>query len=174
METLQVQLPHIGNRWGVHYDICDRKVKKVSYNLPTFITELLFSKLRCLKPISVSSLVLNEANAIDYHRSMGHYLSSHVNDRQLSKEPIANLLLAGDCFMTYQINKKDTHLHKKDSTRVLLKQRTLQVLRGKSRYNYSHGIRKDDVLSEQRISITMHESPLTALLKSDMEYYLNI
>ena len=45
--------------------------------------------------------------------------------------------------------------------KVLLKRCALQVLTGKSRYDYSHGITNDDILSEKRISITMRESPLT-------------
>ena len=99
----------------------------------------------------------NEANAIDYRRAKGDYLKSHVDDRQLSKEIIANLSLAGDCYMTFQREKPPTECEQK----VLLKRRTLQVLTGSARYDYTHGIRNEDLLSDRRISVTMRESPLT-------------
>ena len=44
--------------------------------------------------------------------------------------------------------------------KVLLKQGTLQLLTGRSRYDYSHGIRNEDFLHETRVSITLRESPL--------------
>jgi alkylated DNA repair dioxygenase AlkB len=48
-----------------------------------------------------------------------------------------------------------------EEKRVLLRRRTLQVLTGKARYDYSHGICNEDLLSDRRVSITMRESPLT-------------
>ena len=37
----------------------------------------------------------NEANALDYRRAQGHYISAHCDDRQLSGDVLANLSLAG-------------------------------------------------------------------------------
>jgi len=48
-----------------------------------------------------------------------------------------------------------------DVVKVLLKRRTLQILTGDARYNFSHGIKNEDLMSSSRISITMRESPLT-------------
>jgi hypothetical protein len=59
--------------------------------------------------------------------------------------------------MTFKNEKQASSEMKK----VLLKRSTLQVLTGKSRYDYSHGISNSDLLSERRISVTMRESPLT-------------
>jgi alkylated DNA repair dioxygenase AlkB len=103
----------------------------------------------------------NEANAIDYRRKQGHWLQAHVDDRRLSKEPIANLSLVGDCYMTYcnQAMHRNTAVKEK---RVLLKRGTLQVLTGKARYDFSHAIANTDLLSDRRVSVTMRESPLTA------------
>lgn len=103
----------------------------------------------------------NEANAIDYWRDRGDYLKAHVDDRQMSKEPIANLSIVGDCYMTYRADGirggRDGVVQK-----VLLKRRTLQVLTGKARYDYSHGICNEDILSDRRISITIRESPISS------------
>ena len=62
-----------------------------------------------------------------------------------------------DCFMTFKNEKTPGSEIKK----VFLKRGTLQVLTGRSRYDYSHGILNSDLLSQRRISVTMRESPLT-------------
>lgn len=108
----------------------------------------------------------NEANAIDYRRAGGDYLKAHVDDRRLSREPIANLSIVGDCVMTYRREKRRGGVEGGDGAveRVLLKRRTLQVLTGKARYDYSHGIGNEDLLSDRRISITIRESPISSSL----------
>jgi alkylated DNA repair dioxygenase AlkB len=116
-------------------------------------------KLNKLKPMS--GCIPNEANAIEYRRKLGHHLLSHVDDRQLSKEPIANLSLAGDCFMTYCNVAPHRNTAVKER-RLLLKRRCLQVLTGKARYEFSHAIENADLISERRVSVTMRESPLSA------------
>lgn len=177
--------PHFGKRWGVHCNLRDRRVSAPEHLLPSFLTETILPRLRLLdifvnnyksgsrfQTARCSEFHPNEANAIDYRKSMGHYLTSHVDDRRLSKEPIANLSLAGDCYMTFRNEKKgqggkgfalqsSSQVTEPDEQRVLLQGRTLQVLIGKARYNYSHGIRNQDLLSERRVSITIRESPLS-------------
>ena len=103
----------------------------------------------------------NEANAIEYYRKRGHYLSSHIDDRKLSTEPIVNLSLAGECYMTFRNTASHRNTAPTKDQRVLLKRRCLQVLTGKARYDFSHGIRNEDLLSDRRVSITIRESPLT-------------
>jgi alkylated DNA repair dioxygenase AlkB len=149
---------HRGQRWGVHCDLRSRAVGAAERPLPSFITQFLLPKLRHLHPMK--GCVPNEANAIDYHRKHGDYLVAHVDDRQLSREPIANLSLAGDCYMTFTnvAPKRNTAVVKQ---RVLLKRRCLQILTGLARYDFSHGIEHCDLLSERRVSLTMRESPLT-------------
>ncbi len=149
---------HFGQRWGVHCNLRDRQVYAET-PLPSCVDDLTpkLSKLRCMK-----GCIPNEANAIDYRRKAGHWLKSHVDDRQLSREAIANLSLAGDCFMTFRYEKKKKKLGSiPDEHKVLLKRRTLSVLTGMARYDYSHGISNQDLMSDRRISLTMRQSPLT-------------
>jgi alkylated DNA repair dioxygenase AlkB len=148
--------PHKGKRWGVHCNLRDRKVGAAENPLPPFYLNILLPKLQRVP--QMRGCLPNEANAIDYSRKGGDYLSDHVDDRQLSKEPIANLSIAGDCYMTF-INQKNKG--SSEPSRVLLPRRTLQVLTGRARYDYSHGIRNQDILSERRVSVTMRESPST-------------
>jgi len=143
-----------GKRWGVHCNLRDRRVYAPENPMPHFFDAILSERLKRVQPMA--GCIPNEANAIDYRRKQGHWLQSHVDDRQLSKEPIANLSVAGDCYMTFR-NERVAGVEE----RVLLKRRTLQVLTGKARYDYSHGISNDDLLSDRRVSITMRESPLT-------------
>ena len=157
---------HAGQRWGVHCNLRDRRVGAAERPMPPFFLEILWPKLRRLP--SMMGCCPNEGNAIEYRP--GHYLTDHVDDRQLSKEPIANLSLAGDCRMTYTNtrrkdgdgNKHDDNVKEgKEQHKVLLRRRTLQVLTGRARYDYTHGIRSVDLLSPRRVSMTMRESPLT-------------
>lgn len=148
---------HFGKRWGVHCSLKDRKVYPEENPLPQTITNII-ERISALQMMNGCNP--NEANAIDYRRVKGDYLKSHVDDRQLSKEHIANLSLAGDCYMTFRLQKqKSSDLPQEH--KVFLKRRTLQLLTGSARYDYSHGIQNEDLLSDRRISITMRESPLT-------------
>lgn len=152
---------HHGKRWGVHCDLRHRKVRPGTDPLPSWIVSIVtrIQELRCM-----DGCAPNEANAIDYRRVNGDHLKSHVDDRQLSKEPIANLSLAGDCRMLFRHEQRGGG-QRGDSwpmeRRVMLKRRTLQVITGRARYDYSHGIENQDLLSDRRLSITMRESPLT-------------
>jgi alkylated DNA repair dioxygenase AlkB len=148
--------PNRGKRWGVHCNLRDRRVGHAENEMPPFFNNILLPKLRCVVPMK--GCTPNEANAIDYNRTRGDCLQDHVDDRQLSKEPIANLSIAGDCYMTF-INQKKAG--SKEPVRVRLPRRTLQVLTGNARYDYSHGIRNQDLLDDRRVSVTMRESPLS-------------
>lgn len=157
---------HHGKRWGVHCNLRERKVTPPDNPLPPCLTDLVIPRLmRQIEALTISSITAapwnpNEANAIDYCQAEGDYLKSHVDDRKLSKEPIANLSLAGDCIMTFTTVKPNISPH--TSHRVRLPRRCLQVLTGPARYSYAHGIAVQDILSPRRVSITMRESPLTA------------
>jgi alkylated DNA repair dioxygenase AlkB len=155
---------HRGKRWGVHCNLRDRQVSAPENPMPTFYRNLVAPKLLRLPPIRAGNCFPNEANAIDYHRRAGHFLKSHVDDRQLSKEPIANLSLAGNCYMTFtQVKKRPAA---PATVKVYLPRRCLQILTGMARYDYSHGIAHCDLLSDRRISVTMRESPLSSLSRS--------
>lgn len=149
---------HYGKRWGVHCNLRDRRVGEAENPLPHFVQQIVLPKLAHLP--AMKGCVPNEANAIEYRKAERHYLTAHVDDRKLSKEPIANLSLAGDCYMTFR-NVAPHRTTAVPLQRVLLRRRCLQVLTGKARYDFSHEINPDDVLSSRRISVTMRESPLT-------------
>jgi hypothetical protein len=108
--------------------------------------------------------VPNEANAIEYRRSQGHWLQSHVDDRKLSKEPIANISIIGNCYMTYTNQAMNRNVAA-SKERVWLPRRCLQILTGTARYDFAHGIDHADLVSDRRVSMTMRESPLTASSK---------
>lgn len=55
------------------------------------------------------------------------------------------------CSDEYEIDMKDIY-------RVHLPRRTLQILTGRVRYDYRHGIHNSDLSSERRISITLRET----------------
>jgi alkylated DNA repair dioxygenase AlkB len=194
-----------GKRWGVHCNLRDRRVDSPEHPLPSILMETIvhhdrWHRLSCwwenkknnrvIIPTTLCSssssltsptvLCPNEANAIDYRKSRGDWLQAHVDDRKLSKEPIANLSLAGPCFMTYRrtgtakttpsstaaaaaaaVSTRDV------SYKVWLPPRCLQILTGPARYNYTHEIAPLDLPAERRVSLTLRESPLTRSTPSD-------
>ena len=151
---------HVGKRWGVHCNLRDRRVDSPEHPLPDVLSKIIFPKIKRLNLPATQNFCPNEANAIDYRRKEGHWLKAHVDDRKLSKEAILNLSLVGDCYMTFRNVSKHRNLAVSEQ-RVLLKRRCLQVLTGKARYDFSHGIANVDLLSDRRVSVTMRESPLT-------------
>jgi hypothetical protein len=153
---------HIGKRWGVHCNLRDRRVDAPENPLPDILQQIVLPKLKRLiyQNGKKNTTIPNEANSIDYRRKQGHWLQDHVDDRKLSKEVIFNLSLIGDCYMTFKNIAKHRNIAV-PKQRVLLKRRCLQIITGKSRYDFTHGITNSDLLSDQRISITMRESPLT-------------
>mmetsp|Transcript_14545 Transcript_14545/g.32937 ORF Transcript_14545/g.32937 Transcript_14545/m.32937 type:complete len:362 (-) Transcript_14545:53-1138(-) len=126
--------------------------------MPHFMEDLIIPRLGSVR--QMAGCTPNEANAIDYNRDNGHFLTAHVDDRQLSREPIANLSLVGDCFMTFR-NEAPHRNTAASMARVFLPRRCLQVLTGKARYDFSHAIENSDLISPRRVSVTMRESPLT-------------
>lgn len=177
---------HIGKRWGVHCQLRERRVLvngHMDQELPKTLQDIVFQKFSQLECLTSRFFLPNEANAIDYRRRNGCWLKDHVDDRKLSKEPIANLSLAGDCIMRFQRQEhrqrqrqpspppslslqQSTHNDNgsglgQQEYRVFLPRRSLQVLTGPARYDYTHGITNQDLLSDRRVSITMRQSPIT-------------
>lgn len=190
---------HREKRWGVDHDLWSRKVREPIHVIPSWIESMIIHRLQLLRLQSehndrtkkendidgnfvatMQSFDPNDVNAIEYKRDNGHSLGAHIDDRQKHTEPIANLSLAGNCYMEYTldpIKKKTSRNGKskgvkpaktnctdasenvlKDIYRVFLPRRTLQILTGRARYDYRHGIHNADLSSERRISITLRES----------------
>lgn len=180
---------HCGKRWGVHCNLRDRRVDAPEHPLPSWFHSIIVPRLHRLEcweqlakhkqqrrgpggrgdnNVNASSSPVriftpNEANAIDYRRQRGDWLQAHIDDRKLSTEPIANLSLAGDCYMTFGNTKpQQPQSDRRKEYKMHLPRRGLQILTGPARYNYTHAIANSDLLSDRRVSITMRESPLTA------------
>ena len=103
----------------------------------------------------------NEANAIDYRRSLNHFLAPHCDDRRLSGAILVNLSLAGDARMRYTedrpVARKGARADPK-SVLVLLPRRSLQVQTGRVRYSFRHGIAASNFLDERRVSVTFWQN----------------
>eukprot|EP00934_Nitzschia_sp_Nitz4_P000598 Nitzschia sp. Nitz4//scaffold231_size31564//1269//2387//NITZ4_007936-RA/size31564-processed-gene-0.44-mRNA-1//-1//CDS//3329543281//598//frame0 len=154
---------HNGKRWGVKSSLSRKTVVESTQVLPAALQEIVLRKLSRLQCLVDLSFAPNEANAIDYRKSQGDWLHDHVDDRKLSKEPIVNLSLAGNCTMRFRrVARRASHTPAyRDEYRAYLPRRSIQVLTGPARYDYSHGIAHVDLESDRRVSITIRESPLT-------------
>eukprot|EP00967_Tisochrysis_lutea_P125340 scaffold210619_cov28-Tisochrysis_lutea.AAC.5 len=117
-------------------------------------------RMRAAAPDQLAAFLATEANAIDYRRREGHYLGSHVDDRQLSGPLIINLSLAGDSVMTYKHDRS-----RAPPVRVRLQRRSLQIQSGDVRFSWQHGILNED-LPERRVSITFRQALPTSSTKN--------
>ena len=109
----------------------------------------------------VATFAPNEANAIDYRRALGMELEAHCDDRQMSSGVLVNLSLLGDCVMTYAPDarsKRKTPVESRGAVDVFLPRRSLQVQSGSTRYDFSHAIRNENLLTDRRVSVTFRES----------------
>jgi len=131
--------PYSGKRWGVLCNLRDREVLEAETALPSFFYEILFPRLYSLLhtatpplPTHLRAMIQeyhpNEANAIRYYKKKGHTLTSHCDDRQLSKEIIANVSLEGDCYMMYKNEKwsKEKQQRQQNHKTSSVKQMSLQ------------------------------------------------
>jgi alkylated DNA repair dioxygenase AlkB len=148
---------HSEKRFGVDHDLWSRDTRPPKYTLPAFMELILIPRLK--RVAAMRGCVPTEVNAIAYRQSHGDSLQAHVDDRKKHSEPIANLSLCGECLMTYANTSPDRNLAVPEQ-KVLLKRRCLQVMTGKARYDYSHAIANKDLLSDQRVSLTMRETKI--------------
>lgn len=127
------------------------------HHLVTLNAQNMAPELRDFKP--------NECNANSYFAAEKHYLRPHFDDRTLSGPILMNLSLGGEAQMTYA---KPVNASLPTSAiaagafehtvRVPLPRRTLQLVTGAARWSYTHEIRREDVLSPRRMSLTFRQS----------------
>ena len=72
-------------------DLKERKVLPAKHQLPALLLQLA-ERMRVCIP-ALRTFHPTEANAIDYHKSAGHLLHAHVDDRQMSSGEIVTLSL---------------------------------------------------------------------------------
>ena len=125
-------------------------------DLPPFLWEIVGRWKEACALGLLQEFTPNEANANCYERGKGMHLTAHFDDRALSGDVLVNLSLRSSCVMTFQ-NPKTGH-----TVRVELPQRSLQVVSGKARFDYTHGISNTDLQGPVRISITFRKAQLTA------------
>ncbi|KAI5084496.1 hypothetical protein GOP47_0000665 [Adiantum capillus-veneris] len=140
-----------GKAYGLSVDLRKRCVRPAIFEMPKVLMPII-ERMRTVVSV-LKDFWPNETNAIDYRKHKGHWLKAHVDDRQLSGTIVVNLSLCGDCKMTYERERGP-----RESYKVLLRRRCIQVLTGESRYNFTHSIRNDDLLDPRRVSMTFRQS----------------
>lgn len=122
----------------------------------------------------------NEANANEYVRARGDSLTPHFDDRFLSGTLLVGLSLVGDCVMTYHEHpsarrgrsgcegccacgprqgRAAARLPPGPGRRVLLPRRSVQVVTGKSRFEFTHSIHGGDLpASGRRLSVVLRQA----------------
>ena len=75
-------LYHRGKRWGAEMDLSRRTVVEGSTAMPPLLSALI---TRMQQVPLLQHFQPNEANAIDYRKSLGHWLKPHVDDRSAAE-----------------------------------------------------------------------------------------
>ncbi|MCO5561098.1 hypothetical protein L7F22_014719 [Adiantum nelumboides] len=140
-----------GKAYGLNTDLGKRCARPVIFEMPKVLMPIM-ERMRTTIPV-LKDFWPNGTNAIDYCKNKGHWLKAHVDDRQLSGTVVVNVSLCGDCKMTYERERGP-----RESYKVLLRRRCIQVLTGESRYNFTHSIHNDDLLDPRRVSMTFRQS----------------
>lgn len=107
------------------------------------------------------SNLLNHVHILDLHED--GFIKLHVDSTRFCGNTIAGLSLLGDCVMRLQ-NEND----KEKSAKILLKRRSLYIMREAARYEYAHEILKneesffngDKIEKPRRISIICRNESL--------------
>lgn len=142
---------HMSKAYGLVTDLKRRLVQPAVFEMPKFL-EPITERMRATV-VLLKDFWPNETNAINYCKENGHWLKPHVDDRQLSGTVLVNLSLCGDCKMTYTRERGPDECYK-----VLLRQRSIQILTRESRYNFTHSIQNQDLLAPRRVSLTFRQS----------------
>lgn len=144
---------HLGKEWGAK--IKYQGSQKTGYmapdgecrSVPAFIKPFI-ERMGNGSFLPTSNFVPNQCNAIKYIPSENHVLGAHFDERRLSGEMIANLSLLCDATMVYHHPASDRRLE------VKLPRRSLQVITGEARYQWTHAIPTENIHGDQRISLT--------------------
>ncbi len=143
--------PAYGKRWGARTDL-RKRVVTAGEPLPAPLADLA-ARFRDVDQLAAWPGP-NEANALDYRKEEGHFISAPCDDRFLSGDVLVNLSLAGDALMSFTHDKDPARA----TERVLLRRRSLQIQVRDVRYNWQHAIHNSDLGGPRRVSITFRRA----------------
>lgn len=160
LETIDAQnwmldLKRRVQHYGYKYDYKARNIDRSMYlgKLPNWITQIV------TKIINNSLIDEIPDQAIINEYQPGQGISSHIDCKSCFSNTILSLSLNSTCIMDFQSSIDNT----KNS--LLLKPRSLTILRNEARYNWKHGIaaRKSDqwqnekLIRKRRVSLTFRK-----------------
>eukprot|EP01102_Stenamoeba_stenopodia_P014746 TRINITY_DN4938_c0_g2_i1.p1 TRINITY_DN4938_c0_g2~~TRINITY_DN4938_c0_g2_i1.p1 ORF type:complete len:190 (+),score=31.04 TRINITY_DN4938_c0_g2_i1:625-1194(+) len=133
-------------------------------SLPQIIEELVLSKIRLLNLVTIE---FNQITVNEYLPGQG--IASHVDTHSAFEDAILSLSLCGSLVMDFakiEPRRQDDSCSKKSDTlakQLVLSRRSLLVMKGESRYQWTHGIayRKTDKVNgvivprTRRVSLTI-------------------
>ena len=152
--------------WGAKVDYTGRKASECN-NTPGFL-EPIIKKLRDPKAPWASVLrdwIPNEGNITNFIKSRGDRLRDHYDDRLLSGPVIVSIGLLGSGTLTFKSFPRSASQQEIDVGSVssnssfdsYLPEFSLQLLFGKARYEYTHGLENRNLHSERRMSLVLRQ-----------------
>ena len=150
----------LSKKWGVVTDLARRTVRPADpsrgeFEMPALLQPLVARFAEAQRPWHrlLHNFCPNESNSNDYQAARGHYLADHFDDRFLSGDILVGVSLSGECHMSFK-NEKPPH----QTVKVRLPRCSLQVVTGKARFEWTHGIQKSDLLDPRRVSVIFRQS----------------
>jgi alkylated DNA repair dioxygenase AlkB len=138
----------LGQGWGASINL-QKRVLGPKLPLPVEFGDII-ERIVGLPELRKERWAPDNCNAVLYERKKGHWLKAHCDDRQLSDGYVVNLTLLGRATMTFHQQKKKSG---PEEIRALLPRRSLQIMSGRWRYDYTHGIAAGDLHDDVRISL---------------------
>eukprot|EP01062_Namystynia_karyoxenos_P037779 TRINITY_DN27485_c0_g1_i1.p1 TRINITY_DN27485_c0_g1~~TRINITY_DN27485_c0_g1_i1.p1 ORF type:complete len:314 (+),score=80.57 TRINITY_DN27485_c0_g1_i1:50-991(+) len=162
-------------RWGVFTDFGKRAVTQGTAgasddDLPPCLAPLRTRLLEQNRPWSgmLQGWIPNEGNANEYVSAQRQSLTDHFDDRALSGPIVAMVSLLGRCDMTFLWHRGHTQpqidrgaVSPRPPIKVHMPPRSLTLLTGQARYDYTHGIRAEDFPDPRRYSVVFRQAKLT-------------
>lgn len=147
---------HLSQTWGVHLDynkgFCSHREQ-----FPPFIRDIV-DKMKEVKQLK--NWKPDQANGIIYIKKENHSLRPHTDHRRLTDDMICNLSLGCSAIMKYRKDSKRNTgkgAELPPEHNILLPQRSLQIMVGTFRYDYTHEIKNEDIHGAARTSITFRK-----------------
>lgn len=125
--------------YGYLYDYSNPKKEKTTPIPDCF--DSIINKLNTIYNIHPDQLIINEYKP-------GQFISPHIDNIQLFEDNIASISLGSECTIQF-INQNDIY-------KIVAERRSIIILSGDSRYNYTHEIIKNSN-SGIRVSLTFRK-----------------
>lgn len=128
--------------YGYEYAYSSRHLQKAEQEIPDWLHFIIQQAMEKVKLLGIVLKFPDQAIINEYEPGQG--IAHHIDDQRWFDDTVWSLSLGSDCIMDFKKDGKVTSLH--------LPQKTLLIMTGSARSEYTHGIvpRKTDIINNKR------------------------